>query len=327
MKHPDEPLLEIVDLQIHFTTYEGVVRAVDGLNLVLRQDEVRGLVGETGCGKSVTALSLLRLIPDPPGKIGGGKILFKGEDLLSKSNDEMQRIRGDSISMIFQEPSTALNPVYRVGDQMMETLRFKKGMRSEAKGRVLEVLEWVGMPDVSRIFRQYPYELSGGMQQRVMIAMALLCEPELLIADEPTTALDMTTQMQILELIRTLKEKLGFSMLLITHDLGVAAEICDKVSVMYAGNIVESGPVDSIFENPRHPYTRGLLSALPKIYEDTERLGTIPGTVPGLGSSVGGCNFCPRCEQRKSQCDQTKSELVQIGDDHFVACCLYEKGK
>jgi peptide/nickel transport system ATP-binding protein/oligopeptide transport system ATP-binding protein len=327
MKHRDDILLEILNLQIHFTTYEGVVRAVDGLNLTIKHGEVRGLVGETGCGKSVTALSLLRLIPCPPGKMAGGKIFFKGEDLLIKNEDEMQNIRGDSISMIFQEPGTALNPVYRVGEQMMETLHIKKKMKSEAKGRVLKVLELVGMPDVSRIFRQYPYELSGGMQQRVMIAMALLCEPELLIADEPTTALDMTTQMQILELIRTLKEKLGFSILLITHDLGVAAEICDRISVMYAGNIIESGPVDSIFANPIHPYTRGLLSALPKIYEDTERLGTIPGTVPGLGSFIEGCNFYPRCEYKKSHCDQMKSELVQIEDDHFVACCLYAHGK
>lgn len=324
MTNQNDVLLEILDLKIHFATYEGVVRAVDGLNLSIRRDEVSGLVGETGCGKSVTALSLLRLIPCPPGKIAGGKILFKGEDLLIISDDEMRSIQGNSISMIFQEPSTALNPVYRVGEQMMETLLIKKRMGSEAKDRVLKVLELVGMPDASRIFRQYPYELSGGMQQRVMIAMALLCEPELLIADEPTTALDMTTQMQILELIKSLKEKLGFSILLITHDLGVAAEICDKISVMYAGNIVESGPVDSIFANPMHPYTRGLLSALPKIYEDTERLGTIPGTVPGLGSSIEGCNFCPRCEYRKSHCDQTKSELVQIENDHFVACCLYE---
>jgi len=327
MKHRGETLLEILGLQIQFSTYEGVVRAVDGLNLTIPQGEVRGLVGETGCGKSVTALSLLRLIPDPPGKITGGKILFKGEDLLRKGSHEMQRIRGDSISMIFQEPSTALNPVYRVGDQMMETLRIKKRMGSEAKGRVLKLLEWVGMPDVSRIFRQYPYELSGGMQQRVMIAMALLCEPELLIADEPTTALDMTTQMQILELIRSLKEKLGFSMLLITHDLGVAAEICDQISVMYAGNIIESGPVDAIFTKPMHPYTRGLLSALPKIYEDTERLGTIPGTVPGFGSSGRGCNFWPRCEFKTSHCDQTKSEWVQMEKDHFVACSLYAHEK
>jgi peptide/nickel transport system ATP-binding protein len=323
MMDRNDILLKIIDLQIHFATYEGIVRAVDGLNLAIGRNEVIGLVGETGCGKSVTALSLLRLVPCPPGKIAGGQILFKGEDLLTKTEDEMRRIRGDSISMIFQEPTTALNPVYSVGEQMMETLLIKKRMGSEAKGRVLNVLEWVGMPDVSRIFKQYPYELSGGMQQRVMIAMALLCEPQLLIADEPTTALDMTTQMQILELIRSLREKLGFSMLLITHDLGVAAEICDRISVMYAGNVVESGPVDLIFSNPLHPYTRGLLSALPKIYEETERLGTIPGTVPGLGSFLEGCSFFPRCEYRRSHCERVKAPLVQVGQDHFAACGIY----
>jgi len=272
-------------------------------------------------------LAILRLIPCPPGRIAGGEILFKGEDLLLKSEDEMRNIRGDSISMIFQEPASALNPVYKVGEQMMESLLHKRRMKSEARDRVLRVLEWVGMPDVSRIFKQYPYELSGGMQQRVMIAMALLCEPELLIADEPTTALDMTTQMQILELIKSLKEKLGFSKLLITHDLGVAAEICDRISVMYAGSVVESGTVDAIFSNPMHPYTQGLLKALPKIYEDTERLGTIPGTVPALGSILEGCNFSPRCGYRKLHCDQSKSELIKIDEDHFVACCLYGQGK
>lgn len=327
MINQDHILLNIIDLKIHFTTYEGVVRAIDGLNLSIKRGEICGLVGETGCGKSVTALSIMRLVPCPPGNIVGGKIIFDGEDILVKTEEEMRDVRGTRISMIFQEPTTALNPVYKIGDQMMETLVIRKKTKSEAKESVLRALELVGMPDTSRIFRQYPHELSGGMQQRVMIAMALLCEPILLIADEPTTALDMTTQMQILELIKNLKEKFGFSILLITHDLGVAAEICGKISVMYAGNIVESGPVDFIFTSPMHPYTRGLLNSLPKIYEDAEKLGTIPGTLPGLGDMIEGCRFYPRCYYAKPHCQELKPGMKSLERDHFVACWLYDDGK
>jgi peptide/nickel transport system ATP-binding protein/oligopeptide transport system ATP-binding protein len=328
MNKDTEVLLNIEDLVIHFTTYEGIVRAVEGVDFSIRRGEIYGLVGETGCGKSVTANSIMRLVPCPPGKIVSGTITFRGQDVLSLNQKEMRDVNGNRISIIFQDPSTALNPVYKIGKQMTETLIFKQNIKNSlAREKVKDLLQLVGMADPNRICRQYPHELSGGMQQRVMIAMALLCEPDLLIADEPTTALDVTTQMQILELILRLQEKLGFSVLIITHDLGVTAEFCHRISVMYAGSIVESGLANDIFENPQHPYTKGLLNAIPKIYEKTERLGTIPGMLPGIKNYIEGCKFSKRCDRELSHCAQTRPELIPIKEDHMVACWLYNGEK
>jgi oligopeptide/dipeptide ABC transporter ATP-binding protein len=328
MNKTTEVLLNIEDLVIHFTTYEGIVRAVEGVNFSIRRGEIYGLVGETGCGKSVTANSIMRLVPCPPGKIVSGTITFRGQDVLSYNEKKMREVNGNRISIIFQDPSTALNPVYKIGKQMMETLIFKQGIKSSlARERVIDFLQLVGMADPDRIFRQYPHELSGGMQQRVMIAMALLCEPDLLIADEPTTALDVTTQMQILELILRLQEKLGFSVLIITHDLGVTAEFCHRISVMYAGSIVESGLANDIFEDPQHPYSKGLLNAIPKIYEKTEKLGTIPGMLPGIKNYIQGCKFSKRCDYALSHCAQSRPELISIKEDHLVACWLFNDNK
>jgi oligopeptide/dipeptide ABC transporter ATP-binding protein len=317
-------LLEIKNLTVKFFTYKSVVQAIGGLNLQIQKGETLGLVGESGCGKSVTAMSILRLVPIPPGKISSGQIWFEGEDLLTKSEDEMRRIRGKAISMIFQDPMTSLNPVFSVGDQVETVIRIHQNVRrSEAVDRAVEMLITVGLSDPTMLLKKYPHELSGGMAQRVMIAMALACRPSLLIADEPTTALDVTIQAQILSLMKRLKEDVNTSILLITHDLGVVAKMCQKVAVMYAGQVVEYGRLQHIYKNPKHPYTLGLLAATPKIGQTKNRLETIEGNVPDLSELPEGCLFHPRCEFRTNACLHGVSPNIEIEKDHFVSCNLY----
>jgi len=319
-----EPLLRIDDLQTHFFSAGKVVKALDGISFEIKAGEVFGLVGETGCGKSVTALSVLRLIPFPPGKIVAGSIRFKGTDLLALSPEEMRRCRGREISMIFQEPMTSLNPVFRVGDQMSEVIRMHQGLgRSAALEAAIGMLERVRIPDARKVARQYPHQLSGGMRQRVMIAMELSCRPALLIADEPTTALDVTIQAQILRLLKEMRRETGTSILLITHDLGVVAQMCDRVAVMYAGSIVEQAGVADIFQTPRHPYTQGLWGAIPLIDDEKSSLAVIPGTVPDLSRLPEGCKFHPRCERRFEPCDRVRPEMAEIAPGHFAACHLF----
>jgi oligopeptide/dipeptide ABC transporter ATP-binding protein len=317
-------LLSIKDLRTYFYSGGKVVRALDGVNIEIEEGEAFGLVGETGCGKSVTALSVLRLIPSPPGKIVGGEINFRGTDLLKLSEGEIRSIRGREISMIFQEPMTSLNPVFRIGDQMTEVIRLHQGLdKSGALDKAVEMLEKVHIPDSRRVIRQFPHQLSGGMRQRVMIAMELSCHPSLLIADEPTTALDVTIQAQILRLIREMRKELHISILLITHDLGVVAELCDRVAVMYAGSVVEKADVEEIFSNPKHPYTQGLWDTIPLINQEKESLSVIPGNVPDLSDPPTGCKFHPRCAFRLDLCDQTPPPLIQMSRRHFLACYLY----
>lgn len=317
-------LLEIKNLTVKFFTYKSVVQAIGGLNLQIQKGETLGLVGESGCGKSVTAMSILRLVPIPPGKISSGQIWFEGEDLLTKSEDEMRRIRGKAISMIFQDPMTSLNPVFSVGDQVETVIRIHQNVRrSEAVARAVEMFITVGLSDPTMLLKKYPHELSGGMAQRVMIAMALACRPSLLIADEPTTALDVTIQAQILSLMKRLKEDVNTSILLITHDLGVVAKMCQKVAVMYAGRVVEYGRLQHIYKNPKHPYTLGLLAATPKIGQTKNRLETIKGNVPDLSELPEGCLFHPRCEFRTNACLHGVSPNIEIEKDHFVSCNLY----
>jgi oligopeptide/dipeptide ABC transporter ATP-binding protein len=322
------PLLSVKDLRVHFFTAGRTVRALDGVSFEIEEGKTFGLVGETGCGKSVTALSILRLIPFPPGKIVGGEIHFRGNNLLSLSNEEIRSIRGKEISMIFQEPMTSLNPVFRIGDQMSEVIRLHQGLdRSKAWAKAEEMLERVRIPDARRVAKQFPHQLSGGMRQRVMIAMELSCHPYLLIADEPSTALDVTIQAQILRLIREMKDELHTSILLITHDLGVIAEMCDRVGVMYAGSIVEEAGVEEIFESPRHPYTQGLWGAIPRIDDEKESLSVIPGMVPDLSNPPAGCKFHPRCALRSDACEQSVPPLLAVAPGHRVACFLYgERG-
>jgi peptide/nickel transport system ATP-binding protein/oligopeptide transport system ATP-binding protein len=319
-------LLNINNLKTQFFSSGRTIRALDGVSFHIEEGEVFGLVGETGCGKSVTALSILRLIPFPPGRIIGGEILFRGRNLLLLQEDEMRSIRGKEISMIFQEPMTSLNPVFRIGDQMVELIMLHQRLgRSHASKKGLEMLEQVHIPDADRVLNQYPHQLSGGMRQRVMIAMELSCHPFLLIADEPTTALDVTIQAQILRLIKEMKKELQTSILLITHDLGVIAEMCDRVAVMYAGSIVEEARVEEIFEDPKHPYTQGLWGAIPRVDQEKEVLTVIPGTVPDLSQPPTGCKFHPRCSHRFAPCDQKTPPLYQISSGHFVACNLFGK--
>ncbi len=321
-------LLRIKNLKTHFFSAGRVIRALDGVSFQIEEGEVFGLVGETGCGKSVTALSILRLIPFPPGKIIGGEIHFKGKDLLHLDEDEMRSIRGKEISMIFQEPMTSLNPVFRIGDQMVEVIVLHQRLdRSRASRKVLEMLQRVHIPDADRVMNQYPHQLSGGMRQRVMIAMELSCHPLLLIADEPTTALDVTIQAQILRIIKEMKNELQTSILLITHDLGVIAEMCDRVAVMYAGSIVEEAGVEEIFESPGHPYTQGLWGAIPRVDQERETLSVIPGMVPDLSQLPPGCKFHPRCPYRFAPCDQSTPPLFQISPGHLASCYLYSKGE
>ncbi|MFQ6087331.1 MAG: ABC transporter ATP-binding protein [Candidatus Methanofastidiosia archaeon] len=322
----EEVILEIRNLRTYFYTYEGVVRALDGINLDIKKGEAVGLVGETGCGKSVTALSIMRLIQSPPGKIVGGEILFEGKNLLELTEDEMRDIRGNEIAMIFQEPMTSLNPVFTIESQMREIIMLhQKVGKDEAKKRALEMLKLVGMPDPEKVLKQYPHELSGGMRQRAMIAMEISCSPDLLIADEPTTALDVTIQAQILKLIKGIMGEIDASLLLITHDLGVIAKICDRVAVMYAGVIVEFADVRSIFKDPMHPYTKGLINAIPKLSEKRERLEIIRGRVPNLIHPPSGCRFHPRCDFRMDICDKEKPPAFNVKSEHSVACYLYKK--
>jgi oligopeptide/dipeptide ABC transporter ATP-binding protein len=317
----EAPVLEVRDLRTHFVTDDGVVKAVDGVSFEVRAAETLGIVGESGCGKSVTSLSILRLIPQPPGKIVGGEIRFKGTNLLGLSDPEMRKIRGNDISMIFQEPMTSLNPVYTCGDQIMEAvILHQKVGRSEARTRAIEMLRLVGIPSPEQRVDEYPHQLSGGMRQRVMIAMALSCQPEVLIADEPTTALDVTIQAQILELLNRLQEEMGMAILLITHDLGVVAETCDRVAVMYAGQIVEYAVVDEIFHHPRMPYTAGLLGSIPKLGETHERLRVIPGNVPNPSEFPPGCKFHPRCPVAIEKCRVENPPLEEVRPAHWARC-------
>jgi peptide/nickel transport system ATP-binding protein len=320
-------LLEVRGLRTSFHTRAGVVRAVTGVDFHVDRGEVMGLVGESGCGKSVTSLSVMRLIA-PPGRIEGGEVVFDGVDLLTLPEREMRHARGERISMIFQQPTSSLNPVYDVGMQVGEMLELHRQMkRRDARDRALELLEMVGIPDPRRRLAAFPHELSGGMAQRVMIAMALACEPELLIADEPTTALDVTIQAQILDVMRTLQRETNTAMILITHDLGVVAEMCDRVAVMYAGEIVEQSDVASLFGAPRHPYTRGLIGSVPRLGDERDELAVIPGSVPNLIDLPEACRFAPRCTARVEYdvelAQRMHPELRPVDDAHAVRCWIY----
>jgi peptide/nickel transport system ATP-binding protein len=320
-------LLDVRGLRTSFYTRAGVIRAVTGISFSVSRNEVLGLVGESGCGKSVTSLSILRLITSP-GRIEAGEVVFDGRDLLTLSNEEMRRVRGDRIAMIFQQPQSSLNPVMKVGRQISEALEIHRGLGGQAgRKRSLELMEMVGIPDVERRYEAYPHEMSGGMAQRVMIAIALACEPELLIADEPTTALDVTIQAQILDLMRTLQAETGAAIILITHDLGVVAEMCDRAAIMYAGEIVEQTDVRTLFSDPRHPYTRGLIGAVPVPGEIRDELATIPGSVPNLIELPDGCRFAPRCGARIEHgnvlAERVHPDLRSVADQHLVRCWLY----
>jgi oligopeptide/dipeptide ABC transporter ATP-binding protein len=316
----DKPILEIKRLKTYFFTYNGVVRAVDGVDLNVNRNEVVGIVGETGCGKSVSVRSTMGLVPDP-GRIVAGQVLLDGENLLEKGDAELRRIRGSRMSMIFQNPLSSLNPVFTIGNQVGHVISIHEAKsKKEALERAIEVFELVRLPEPERLLKRYPHELSGGMLQRVMIAMALSCRPEVLIADEPTTALDVTIQAQILSLMLRLKAETGTAIILITHDLGVVAETCDRVAVMYAGLIVERGPVDSIFNEPLHPYTEGLLSSLPGQEQTGDELRTIEGLVPDLIHPPSGCRFHPRCPLAQEICEREVPELLEKGDGRAVAC-------
>lgn len=318
-----EKLLVVKDLKVHFNTARGIVKALDGVNLEIGRAETYGLVGETGSGKSVTALSIMRLIR-PPGKIMEGKISFEGNELLGKTEEEMRMIRGSRIAMIFQEPMTSLNPVYTVGGQIAEPLKIHKSLeKSEILSKAVDLLNLVRMPEPLRTMAQYPHELSGGMRQRAMIAMMLSCDPSLLIADEPTTALDVTIQAQILQLMRELQQKMNSSILLITHDLGIVAEMCHRLAIMYAGQVVESATVNELFEDPKHPYTVGLLRAIPKPNERVSRLEVIPGSVPDLIHAPQGCKFHPRCPHVMDVCRSKEPSYIKVSEEHYVACHLY----
>jgi peptide/nickel transport system ATP-binding protein len=317
-------LLEVENLQTHFRTPDGINRAVDGVSFQVDEGETLAIVGESGCGKSVTSMSLMRLIPEPPGKIAG-VVRFQGSDLLQLSEREMRAIRGNDISMIFQEPMSSLNPVLTVGRQIGETLRLHQGLdKRAAEARAIEMLNLVGIPESVRRVREYPHQLSGGMRQRVMIAMALACNPKLLIADEPTTALDVTIQAQILQLMLDLKRRVGAAIVLITHDLGVVAEIAERVMVMYAGRKVEEAPVAKLFRSPRHPYTQGLLGAVPRLGSSltgaARRLAEIPGQVPSLKRAIEGCAFAGRCALATDLCRHVAPGLEEKGPGHIAAC-------
>ena len=318
-------LLQVEDLKTWFHTEEGTAKAVDGVSFDVRPRETLGIVGESGCGKSVTSLSILRLIPQPPGEIAGGRILFRGLDLLDLPEKEMRKIRGNEIAMIFQAPMTSLNPVYTVGDQIGEVLRLHRDMsKDEARERSIEMLRRVRIPDPEQRVDEYPHQLSGGQRQRVMIAMALACDPALLIADEPTTALDVTVQAQILALLNQLQDEYGMSIMLITHDLGVIAETAHRVVVMYAGVVAEVGTAEQVFGGPNHPYTEGLKAAIPKLGEKVERLHTIPGSVPSPYEEIVGCPFQNRCPYVMDRCRREFPELYTLGPGHLARCFLYD---
>jgi peptide/nickel transport system ATP-binding protein len=322
------PLLDIRGLKTHFTTDDGVVQAVDGVDLSIERGETLGVVGESGCGKTVTAMSVLKLIPMPPGRIVSGQILYQGRDLVPLDTAAMDRIRAKDIAMVFQEPMTSLNPVYTVGEQIAEVLRKHEDLgRKAAIEKTVEMLRLVQIPNPDKRFNDYPHQFSGGMRQRVMIAMALSCNPKLLIADEPTTALDVTIQAQILELLQDMKQRFGMAIMLITHAMGVVAETAQRVVVMYAGKVIEEAPVERLFANPRHPYTQGLIRSIPRI--DTAathktRLEAIPGVVPSLLNPPPGCRFAARCRYAMAKCREAVPPLIDIGGGHKVACVLVQ---
>ena len=321
-----EPILRVNRLHTHFFTDKGVIPAVDGVDFTLYKGEVVGLVGESGCGKSVTSLSIMKLIPQPPGKISADKMEFKSEDLIHATERRMRQLRGNDISMIFQDPMSSLNPTFTIGHQLSEVIRIhKKASRKEALRQSVEMLSKVGIPRAERTVKDYPHQLSGGMRQRVMIAMATACQPELLIADEPTTALDVTIQAQILNLMKQLNQDQGTAILLITHDLGVVAEVCERVLVMYAGKVVEEGDVRSILKDPQHPYTQGLIASVPKRNERSKRLYSIPGTVPKPGSLKRGCAFAPRCTFAFDSCWKEAPELYPLGNGRRSRCLLHRE--
>lgn len=327
-----EPLLSVQGLKTYFFLERGVVKAVDGVDFEIDKGEIFGVVGETGCGKSVTSLSILRLISSPPGKIVEGKVIFEGENLLEKSKEEMRKIRGNKISMIFQDPHTSLDPVFTVGYQIAESIELHQVIEQhlisaeEVPKKVIEMLKLVKIPDPEHRVVEYPHMFSGGMKQRTMIAMMLSCNPSLLIADEPTTAVDVTIQAQILDLMRELRQKLGMSILIITHNLGVIAEMCDRVAVMYAGNIVEQADIKTLFKSPKHPYTHALLEAVPKVGTKKGELASIPGMVPSLITPPPGCKFHPRCSHAMDICRKKFPQMVEIGKGQLARCFLYGGG-
>ena len=316
-------LLAVKNLSTHFFTDKGVVKAVDNCSFVIREGETLGIVGESGCGKSVTAMSILNLI-EKPGKVANGSILFDGKELVGMDDKKIRMIRGNYISMVFQEPMTSLNPVFRIGDQIVESLRIHQKLNNtEAHKKAVEMLALVGIPRAERVAKDYPHQLSGGMRQRAMIAMALACTPKLLIADEPTTALDVTIQAQILSLMNDLKEKINTAIMLITHDLGVIAQMADHVLVMYSGRVVESAPVNELFESPAHPYTVGLLNSIPSLDEDKDRLHSIDGVVPNPFELPEGCYFAPRCDKAMDICKKKQPGIFHVSENHTVSCFLY----
>ncbi len=326
MSNNIEPILKIKDLKVHFDTDDGLVKAVDGVDMELMKGTTLALVGESGCGKSVTCMSILRLIPSPPGRIAGGEIIYKGKNLVELSNKEMESIRGNDISMIFQEPMTSLNPVFTVGDQIKEAIMLhQKKSSNEAEELTVEILNKVGIPSPDIRINDYPHQMSGGMKQRVMIAMALSCNPEILIADEPTTALDVTIQAQILDLMKSLQDELGMSTLLITHDLGIVSSVASHVAIMYASKIVEYGSLQNIFKDPRHPYTLGLFTSIPIIGNKKENLYVIPGNVPNPLAFPEGCKFWPRCVFAEEICKSQEPVLEEVNQGHTVACHFKEK--
>lgn len=319
-----EKLLKIENLHINFITVDGTVKAVNGVDLELNKGETLGLVGETGAGKTTTALGIMRLVPNPPGKILDGDIEFEGQSLLKLSEEEMRRIRGNKVSMIFQDPMTSLNPVETVGEQIAEVISIHQDITNEeAKKKAAEMLELVGIP-AARL-NEYPHQFSGGMKQRVVIAIALACNPQLLIADEPTTALDVTIQAQVLDMMNKLKKDLGTSMLLITHDLGVVAQVCDKVAIMYGGEIVEAGSLEDIFENTKHPYTMGLFGSIPNMEDDVDRLSPIKGLMPDPTNLPSGCKFHPRCPYAKPICQEKVPTKTEVNPGHKTICLMYEE--
>ena len=320
------PLLEVRSLSTHFFTEEGVVRAVENVSFEIHPGEILSIVGESGCGKSVTGLSILKLIPSPPGQIVRGEILFDGRNLLRLEEKEMEKVRGNDISMIFQEPMTSLNPVFTIGNQIIEAILLHQGLdKIGARRRAIEMLDRVKIPSPETRIDAYPHQLSGGMRQRAMIAMALSCQPKLLIADEPTTALDVTIQAQVLRLLKEIQREMGMAVMLITHDLGVVAEIADRVAVMYAGRLVEVGSIEAIFGQMRHPYTKGLLNSIPQLKERKNRLDAIPGQVPNPVNLPIGCKFHPRCYLRVEECKREEPPLLKVNGDHFSRCIRWQE--
>ncbi|MGE7925646.1 ABC transporter ATP-binding protein [Viridibacillus arvi] len=320
-------LLRVRGLQTTFFTDDGEIPAVDNINFSVREGEILGIVGESGCGKSVSALSIMGLVPSPPGKITGGQIEFDGKDLTKLSQKEMRKVRGKDIAMIFQEPMTSLNPLFTIGNQLMEAIliHHKDWSKKQARNRAIEMMKLVGLPRAEELIKEYPHQLSGGMRQRVMIAMALVCDPKVLIADEPTTALDVTIQAQILQLMKDLNERLNTAVIMITHDLGVVAETCERVVVMYGGQVVEEGPVKLLFNDPQHPYTKGLIQSVPDMRFKKQRLYSIPGNVPKPGSVNMGCRFAARCEFAFEQCRVENPNLYQTSPEHKTRCFLHER--